>query len=284
MKTRFACLKAGFVPAILAVGLLATLPSAGAQEQATAPTDGELRRLTLGQLERSIEFEEEIELEITTPIELPDGRLLQRSQPVLPMGLGDVEGVTHDYLRHGTTTLFAALDVGTGRVLSRCNARHRHQEYLSFLRHIDAHGPADLDVHLVVDNYATHKHATVKAWLAKRPRYHVHDTPPYATWISQVERWFGIITEQAIRRGSFNSTKELIRRIDDFVEQYNEQASPFVWTATAPSILAKVERLCSYIAGTAHYTSSPSEPAVYSRARERLTDTRGARCVKNESP
>ena len=130
---------------------------------------------------------------------------LQRSQPVLPMGLGYVEGVTHDYLRHGTTTLFAALDVVTGRVLSRCQPRHRHQEFLSFLRHIDANVPAHLDVHLIVDNYATHKHAAVKAWLAKRPRYQVHYTPTYATWISQVERWFGIITQQAIRRGSFNS-------------------------------------------------------------------------------
>ena len=114
-------------------------------------------------------------------------------------------GVTHDYLRHGTTTLFAALDVVTGRVLSRCQPRHRHQEFLSFLRHIDANVPAHLDVHLIVDNYATHKHAAVKTWLAKRPRYQVHYTPTYATWISQVERWFGIITQQAIRRGSFNS-------------------------------------------------------------------------------
>ena len=119
--------------------------------------------------------------------------------------MGYVEGVTHDYLRHGTTTLFAALDVVTGRVLSRCQPRHRHQEFLSFLRHIDANVPAHLDVHLIVDNYATHKHAAVKAWLAKRPRYQVHYTPTYATWISQVERWFGIITPQAIRRGSFNS-------------------------------------------------------------------------------
>ncbi len=112
--------------------------------------------------------------------------------------------------------------------------------------------PAALDVHLIVDNYATHKHARVKAWLAKRPRYHVHYTPTYATWINQVERWFGIITERAIRRGSFTSVKELVSRIESFVEQYNAQATPFVWTATAQSILAKVERLCSYISGTGH--------------------------------
>ena len=177
---------------------------------------------------------------------------LERSQPVLPMGLGYVEGVTHDYVRHGTTTLFAALDVNNGTVLTRCKQRHRHQEYLSFLRHIEANVPAALDVHLIVDNYATHKHGRVKAWLAKRPRYHVHYTPTYATWINQVERWFGIITERAIRRGSFTSVKELVSRIESFVEQYNAQATPFVWTATAQSILAKVERLCSYISGTGH--------------------------------
>ena len=113
--------------------------------------------------------------------------------------------------------------------------------------HIEANVPAALDVHLIVDNYATHKHGRVKAWLAKRPRYHVHYTPTYATWINQVERWFGIITERAIRRGSFTSVKELVSRIESFVEQYNAQATPFVWTATAQSILAKVERLCSYI-------------------------------------
>lgn len=177
---------------------------------------------------------------------------LQRSQPVLPMGLGYVEGVTHDYRRHGTTTLFAALDVATATVLTQCKPRHRHQEFLAFLRHIDANVPADLDVHLIVDNYATHKHARVKAWLAARPQYHIHYTPTYASWINQVERWFGIITEQAIRRGSFTSVQELVRRIHGFVEQYNAQASPFVWTATAQSILAKVERLASYISGTAH--------------------------------
>ena len=111
---------------------------------------------------------------------------LQRSQPVLPMGLGYVEGVTHDYWRHGTTTLFAALEVATGTVITDCKTRHRHQEFLGFLRRIDANVPADLDVHLIVDNYVTHKHARVKAWLAKRPRYHVHYTPTYASWINQV--------------------------------------------------------------------------------------------------
>jgi transposase len=177
---------------------------------------------------------------------------LNRTQPMLPMGLGYVEGVTHDYIRHGTTTLFAALDVANGEVITQCKARHRHQEFLSFLRHIDANVPRDLDVHLIVDNYATHKHAKVKAWLAKRPRYHIHYTPTYASWLNQVERWFGIITQQAIRRGSFSSVKQLVKKIDHFVERYNANASPFAWTATAESILAKVQRLCSYISGTAH--------------------------------
>lgn len=177
---------------------------------------------------------------------------LNRTQPMLPMGLGYVEGVTHDYVRHGTTTLFAALDVANGQVITQCKARHRHQEFLAFLRHIDASVPKDLEVHLVIDNYATHKHAKVKAWLAKRPRYHIHYTPTYASWLNQVERWFGIITQQAIRRGSFSSVKELIAKIQHFVDHYNQTASPFAWTATAKSILGKVERLCSYTSGTAH--------------------------------
>jgi len=177
---------------------------------------------------------------------------LQRTQPVLPMGLGYVEGVTHDYIRHGTTTLFAALDVATGEVITKCKRRHRHQEFLSFLRHIDRNVPKELDVHLIVDNYATHKHAKVKAWLARRERYHVHYTPTYASWLNQVERWFGIITQRAIRRGSFSNVKELVKRIEHFVEHHNAQACPFVWTATAESILAKIQRLCSYICGTRH--------------------------------
>ena len=175
---------------------------------------------------------------------------LQRTQPLLPMGLGYVEGVTHNYVRHGSTTLFAALDVATGAVLAQCKRRHRHQEFLAFLRHIDANVPAPLDIHLIVDNYATHKHPKVKAWLARRPRYHLHYTPTYASWINQVERWFGLITQQAIRRGSFSSVKELTRKINAFVERYNADASPFAWVATPESILAKIERLCLLISGT----------------------------------
>lgn len=177
---------------------------------------------------------------------------LNRTQPVLPMGLGYVEGVTHDYVRHGTTTLFAALDIVTGAVFTECKARHRHQEFLSFLRRLDDCIPEYLDVHLIVDNYATHKHAKVRTWLAQRPRYHMHYTPTYSSWLNQVERWFGLITQRAIRRGSFRSVKELVAKIDSFVQHYNRSRHPFVWTATADSILAKIKRLCSSISGTPH--------------------------------
>ena len=177
---------------------------------------------------------------------------LERTQPLLPLGLGYVEGVTHGYIRHGTTTLFAALDVATGQILAQCKLRHRHQEFLSFLKHIDANVPPDLDVHLVVDNYSTHKHVKVKRWLAARPRYHIHFTPTYSSWINQVEIWFNIITQKAIRRGSFSSVRQLVDKIRYFTDAYNPQARPFLWTATADSILQKIQRLCTAISGTRH--------------------------------
>jgi putative transposase len=177
---------------------------------------------------------------------------LDRTQPMLPMGLGYVEGVTHDYVRHGTTTLFAALDIASGQVLTRCTPRHRHQEFLKFLTLIDDSIPAPLDIHLVIDNYATHKHPKVRRWLASRPRFHVHYTPTYASWLNQVEIWFNLITQQAIRRGTFHSVKALVRKINAFVSQYNPNSKPFVWTATADSILQKTERICKAIAGTQH--------------------------------
>lgn len=177
---------------------------------------------------------------------------LDRTQPLLPLGLGYVEGITHDYIRHGTTTLFAALDIASGNVLTQCKSRHRHQEFLNFLHHIDANVPEDLDIHLVIDNYATHKHAKIRKWLAARPRYHVHYTPTYASWLNQVEIWFNIITQKAIRRGTFRSVKDLINKITLFVDQYNQHSRPFMWRATAESILAKVERLCKVISGTQH--------------------------------
>lgn len=177
---------------------------------------------------------------------------LDRTQPLLPMGLGYVEGVTHDYVRHGTTTLFAALDIATGQVLTSCKNRHRHQEYLQFLRQVDANVPPDLEIHLVVDNYSTHKHPRIRRWLAAHPRYQVHYTPTYSSWLNQVEIWFNIITQRAIRRGTFRSVKALIAKIEQFVNQYNRTSHPFVWTATADSILRKVRRLCQYISETGH--------------------------------
>jgi len=177
---------------------------------------------------------------------------LDRTQPMLPMGLGYVEGVTHDYVRNGTTTLFAALDIATGQVLTSCKNRHRHQEYLQFLKEVDANVPADMEIHLIVDNYATHKHPKVKRWLATHPRYQVHYTPTYASWLNQVEIWFNIITQRAIRRGTFKSVKSLISKIEQFVAQYNSHSRPFSWTATADSILEKVKRLCQRISETAY--------------------------------
>ena len=177
---------------------------------------------------------------------------LERTQPMLPMGLGYVEGFTHDYIRHGTTTLFAALDIANGQVMAECKNRHRHQEFLQFLRHIDSNVPRELNVHLVVDNYATHKHAKVKAWLAQRPRFQIHFTPNYCSWINQVERWFGIITQRAIRRGSFRSVKELVSKIEIFVGNYNQNSKPFMWTATADSIFGKLRRLCEAISEPAY--------------------------------
>jgi transposase len=177
---------------------------------------------------------------------------LERTQPVLPMGLGYAEGVTHDYFRHGTVTLFAALNIVTGSVISQCKPRHRHQEFLSFLKHVDHNTPPGMTLHLIADNYATHKHPQVKAWLARHPRFHLHFTPTYASWLNQVERWFALITRQAIRRGSFRTVRQLVDKIEQYVAHYNDHKRPFVWTATANSILAKVERICKLINGTQH--------------------------------
>jgi len=177
---------------------------------------------------------------------------LERTQPLLPMGLGYVGGVTHDYVRHGTTTLFAALDIANGPIIAQCKPRHRHQEFLSFLRHVEANTPKDLDLHLVVDNYGTHKHAKVRAWLAKHGRVQLHHVPTYSSWLNQVERWFELITQRAIRRGSFSSVNDLRRRIEQFVDHWNQHPKPFVWTASADSILEKLSRLSKAISGTAH--------------------------------
>ena len=169
---------------------------------------------------------------------------------MLPLGQGYVEGVTHNCVRHGTTTLFAALDVATGKVLTECKQRQRHQAFLSFLQRIEGNVPKSLDIHLIIDNYCTHKQAKVKDYLSRRPRFHLHLTPTYASWINQVERFFGIITQKAIRRASFANVPELIEKINAFVQGYNAQTSPFVWVATAESILTKIQRLCRLISGT----------------------------------
>jgi len=177
---------------------------------------------------------------------------LERTQPLLPLGLGYVQGVTHDYIRHGTTTLFAALDIATGKVLHQCRPRHRHQEFLAFLRQIDQNTPPQLDVHIIADNYATHKHPKVKRWVLQHPRFHMHHTPTYSSWLNQVEIWFNIITQRAIRRGTFSSVKNLVDKVDAYVAHSNKNAAPFAWTATADSIFAKVQRLCQRICESGH--------------------------------
>ncbi len=167
---------------------------------------------------------------------------LDRTQPGLPMKKGRAGTMTHDYKRHGTTTLFAALDVATGKIIGECMPRHRHQEFLRFLRTIDQNTPRSLDLHMVIDNYATHKHAKVKARLKRHPRFHLHFTPTSASWINQVERFFGLITESAIRRGVFHSVAELKTTIETYLDRHNADPKPFIWTKRAADILEKVAR------------------------------------------
>ena len=169
---------------------------------------------------------------------------LDRSQPLLPMRPGQVERRTHDYVRHGTTSLFAALDVKTGEVIGQCHRRHRAAEFRKFLDAIETAVPEDLVVHLVVDNYATHKTPLIRRWLAKRPRFHMHFTPTGASWLNQVERWFALLTQRQIRRGVHRSTRALEAAIMQYIAVANEQPRPFVWTKTADEILASVQRFC----------------------------------------
>ena len=167
---------------------------------------------------------------------------LDRSQPSLPMKKGRGGTMTHDYKRHGTTTLFAALDAATGKVTGLCLSRHRHKEFLVFLKVIDGQVPTGVEVHLVLDNYGTHNHPNVQAWLAKHPRFHLHFTPTSSSWLNLVERWFRELTERAIRRGVFPSVDHLIAAIDDYLDAHNVDPKPFTWTASAASIIEKVER------------------------------------------
>ncbi len=172
---------------------------------------------------------------------------LDRTQPLLPMRPGQVERRTHDYVRYGTTSLFAALDVKSGAVIGRCHRRHRALEFRKFLDAIDAAVPSDLDVHLILDNYATHKTPLIRRWLAKRPRYHLHFTPTSASWLNLVERWFALLTQKQIRRGAHRSTQALEAAIMQYITVSNEQRKPFVWTKTADEILASIERFCRRI-------------------------------------
>jgi transposase len=167
---------------------------------------------------------------------------LDRTQPGLPLKKGRAETFTHDYVRNGTTTLFAALNVADGKVIGTCQPRHRHQEWLKFLKQIDQETDPDRDLHLIVDNYATHKHAKVKAWLAKHPRFHLHFTPTSASWLNMVERFFRDLTTKQLRRGVFHSLPDLLVAIDDYLKHYNQTPTPFVWTAKAADILEKVKR------------------------------------------
>src|ERR1700682_3983944 len=167
---------------------------------------------------------------------------LDRTQPILPLRPGLPERQTHDYERHGTTTLFAALNVLEGTIIGECQPRHRHQEFVAFLGRIDHTVDPDLDVHLVLDNYGTHKHPEVKKWLAARPRYRVHFTPTSSSWLNQIERWFAEITRKRIRRGTFRSVRTPIKAIRDYIRLYNKNPRPFVWVASASRIIRKVDK------------------------------------------
>jgi transposase len=167
---------------------------------------------------------------------------LDRTQPSLPIKPGRAGTMTHDYKRHGTTTLFAALNTLDGTVIGQCLPRHRHQEFLKFLRKLDREFPKRLELHLIVDNYQTHKHANVDAWLTKHPRFHLHFTPTSSSWLNLVERWFSELTNKAIRRGVFHSVPDLIAAIESYLANYNQDATPFTWTASIEDILEKISR------------------------------------------
>jgi putative transposase len=177
---------------------------------------------------------------------------LDRTQPLLPMRLGQPERRTHDYHRHGIASLFAALDIATGTVMGQCYRRHRHQEFLRFLRLLDREVPSELAVHLVLDNYGTHKHPRVRGWLARHPRYHLHFTPTGASWLNQVERWFATLTQQQIRRGSFTSVRDLVLKITRYLEHYNHHPRPFVWTKSADAIFETIYAMCKDVSVSAH--------------------------------
>jgi len=177
---------------------------------------------------------------------------LNRTQPILPLAPGVPARQSHDYERHGVTSLFAAMDVASGVTIGSCYRRHRHQEFLRFLNDIDANLPGALDVHLVMDNYGTHKVAKVRAWLARRPRYHIHFTPTSGSWMNLVERLFAEVTERCVRRGSHTAVRSLEKAMLDYLDHRNSAPKPFVWTASADLILGKAERLCKRISRSGH--------------------------------
>src|ERR1700726_1456666 len=183
---------------------------------------------------------------------------LDRIQPILPSGPGLPERRTNDYERHGTTSLFAALEVATGKVIGKGHRRHRHQEFLKFMELVDSHLPADAkEVHLVLDNYGTHKTPKVIRWFARHPRYHLHFTPTSGSWVNQVERWFAEITEKRIRRGAFESVRSLEKAIEEYLLYNNQYPKPFVWTADADLILGKIQRLCERISNSPEPSPAP---------------------------
>ena len=181
---------------------------------------------------------------------------LDRTQPLLPLRPGQIERRTHDYKRHGTTSLFAALDIATGRVIGQCYQRHRSTEFRKFLNHVEANVPPDLEIHIVMDNYATHKTKMIRDWFARRPRWHIHFTPTSASWLNQVERFFAELTEKQIRRGVHRSTGELEQAITEYIEIVNEDPKPFRWHKTADEILASIKRFCLRTLETAAATAS----------------------------
>lgn len=177
---------------------------------------------------------------------------LERAQPLLPMQLDRPERRSHDYERHGIASLFAALDVASGKVIGHCYARHRHQEFLKFLRLVDREVRIEFDVHLILDNYRTHKHPRVRRWLARHPRYHLHFTPTGASWLNQVERFFATLTQKQIRRGSFTSVRDLILKINRYLKLYNDNPRPFSWTKSADEIFETMYAMCKATSESAH--------------------------------
>jgi transposase len=184
--------------------------------------------------------------------EKPQIQALDRSQPILPMRPGQIERRTHDYIRHGTTSLFAALNIKTGKIIAEHHRRHRSIEFRKFLDTIDANVPRVLDIHMVLDNYGTHKTPLIKRWLLRHPRFHLHFTPTSASWINQVERFFAELTNKQLRRGAHRSTLELERAIRQYIDIRNRHPKPFVWTKSADQILASIERFCKRTSGTGH--------------------------------